>query len=152
MSTPSTFAQKRRHLPWSKLYADAWLRVRNSSISVGAMLTWVDLQLLFIQSEKPGCLIEQGQPIPIKSLALRLGKKESKLEREIEELVQIGVLSQNASIGISDIRMTIDEAATSYETGRKTIRGKSRIKATNSYSGFPNTRPREEQEQEREQE
>jgi len=53
-SAPSTFAQRRRFLPWSKLYADQWRQIEASGISSGAKLLWVSLQSIMAQSSEVG--------------------------------------------------------------------------------------------------
>jgi hypothetical protein len=120
--SPATFARHRRMMHWSKLYADQWRQVRNSGISLNAKLTWVDLQSILSQSEQPGYLIENGEPITMKSLALRTGRKPQIVEREIEELIEIGILFRNENSIVGETRMVLDIDATSYEVGRKTRR------------------------------
>jgi hypothetical protein len=118
---PSTFARVRSQLFYSKLFADTVRKVQISGISPAAKLTYFYLQPIFKQSSKPGRLVDtNGQPLSMKQIAIQLGRrKEAGLEREIAELVSIGVVSSDSKIGISDDMMFLDEAASSYENDRK---------------------------------
>jgi hypothetical protein len=120
--SPSTFARKRARMFWSKLYAETVKNVQIAKISKGAKLTYFYLQPLFKQSEEPGYLVMNSQPISTKNLASLLGTTQAVLEKELQELFDVGVLSKKTSSGIPtvfDPIMVLDEEASSYEDDRK---------------------------------
>lgn len=154
MRAPSTFAQDRRRMPWSKLWADQWRQIESSGISDGAKLLWVSLQSVLVQSEEPGRLVMSGNPMDTRALSLLLGKKERNIATWLAQLTLIGAMCQDCDGNLYDPRMREDHRATSYETNRKRER-----KAVGNESGIPtdsrdikNKSKIEDKEQEEEQE
>jgi hypothetical protein len=64
-------------------------------VSLSAKWTWLRLKMLMTDTEQPGILIENGQPIPVETLAVILNRRPTsieKLRREIDELLNARVL------------------------------------------------------------
>ena len=156
---PSTFASRRGHMYfYSRLYADAVRRVQVSGISNAAKLTYFYLQPLLKQSDEPGYLVMNGQPMSTKTLASLLGIKKVALEKNLEELIDIGLLSKKISPEIPtmfDPIMALDEEASSYENDRKSAKDdpsrhnrqystveESRATNRSDYSTLPTTKNR----------
>jgi len=119
----STFARKRGHeYFWTKLFVDPVRKLQVAGISKDAKLTYFFLQSHLKQSDEPGYLVMNSHPISTKALAALLGKKEAVLSRELQELIEIGVLSQKTLSGnptMFDPIMVRDQQASSYENDRK---------------------------------
>jgi hypothetical protein len=152
MSTPSTFARQRRVMPYSKLYADVWRQAESSGISDKAKLFWVSLQSVLVQSDEPGYLIENGLRPTNKQLAIRMGKTEAQIEKYLEELLTISLLTISSAGVIFDPRMVADQHATHWETNRKRLRETNGKKSGTSWDSHDIKNKSKIQEQEREEE
>jgi hypothetical protein len=64
-------------------------------VSVEAKWTWIRLKGVFLRSELPGLLMENGEPMTMESIARELKRDYSAvLKREIDELINAGVLKK----------------------------------------------------------
>jgi hypothetical protein len=98
---PSTFARKRANgqLPWSMLNIETVERLRRrTDVSLGAKWTWVCLQGIARRSTVAGYFIESGAAMSTRDLAAYLGGRASKLERDINELLQAKFLKMDGEL------------------------------------------------------
>jgi hypothetical protein len=124
---PSTFARK--NFWFVKLRKDEIEDLdARKDISVEAKWTWVRLKSIFKQSEQPGWLIENGEPMAMQSLAQKLRRRRvDALEREINELLRGGIIKKHDGF-IYDPGTLSDELEAEREAERKEKASKSGVK------------------------
>jgi hypothetical protein len=109
---PSIFASKRMSgkLPWSKLFCENVMELRNPRLSAEAVRTWLLLQPVLFRSERPGYLIENGKPMGLESLSNEIWKPVEELECELPELLKFKLLKKEGKL-LFDPWMVSDQKA-----------------------------------------